>query len=550
MMTEQECWDKLPEALNKMGFPSLRESQKLCLKQIFKGNNVFCVLPTGGGKTALAAIPTIVLNYQTIIFSPLIALMKDQADSLNRKGIRTLAVNSNQADIENYNALSDWVEGTCQVLLVAPERISHPQFISAINQVKPDLVVIDEAHTMSQWSMSFRPAYRKCGDFIQNIKPKQVLALTATATKEIIDDVKNILGLPDMVVECHYEERSNLHLSSSFVEDDQLFSAILKKVREIKGSVIVYCSTVSLVTKLTEFLTMAGESVTFYHGQMLKQTDKDMNQDEFMSGRARIMVATNAFGMGIDKASIEGIIHASPPSSLEAVVQEIGRAARDGRDAICHMYYSPSGVDTQEFFWNISNPSANSLKMLDAYLSKNKDKDNCIYKTIKEIEEDVQDESIGAALTYMTSLGCVERETPSTKIATIVIKQLDKDNLSKKQVDIIDCVKSNGERSSNGGNNNVYKVDLNLIAKLCLMTLPTLKKYLQQSEKEGHILYFPPFKGKITKVIRNITTNELVDAALRRVKEREKLEGVREYMKCPDKDKHKFLNAYFIKSLK
>lgn len=549
-MNEKECWDKVPEALNKMGFPSLRESQKLCLKQIFKGNNVFCVLPTGGGKTALAAIPTIVFEYQTIIFSPLIALMKDQADSLNRKGIRTLVINSNQSDIENYNALTDWVEGTCQVLLVAPERIAHPQFISAVNQVKPDLVVIDEAHTMSQWSMSFRPAYKKCGDFVQDIKPKQVIALTATATKEIIEDVKTILGIPNMTVECHYEERSNLKLSSSFVEDDQLFSSVLKKVRSIKGSVIVYCGTVSLVAKLTEFLAMAGESVTFYHGQITKQTDKDMNQDEFMSDRARIMVATNAFGMGIDKASIEGIIHASPPSSLEAVVQEIGRAARDGREARCHMFYSPSGLDTQEFFWNISNPSANSLRTLDAYLSKNKDKDNCVYKTIKEIEEDIQDESVGAALTYMTSLGCVERETPIAKIATIVIKQLDKDKLSTKQVAILDCVKNNGEKISKAGSDAAYKVDLNLVSTLCLMSLATLKKYLQQLEKEGHILYFPPFKGKITRVIRNITNIELVDAAIRRVKEREKLEGVREYMKCPDEDKHKFLNAYFVKAIK
>ena len=305
---------KVPEVLTKLGYSGLREAQIPCINRILGGEDTFCILPTSGGKTLIGLVPTLVNNWKTIIFSPLIALMKDQVDSLCLKKVRAGALNSSQTDTENWAELKDWTEGLTQVLYVAPERISNPQFRQAMKQVPPNFVIVDEAHVMSKDSATFRPAYMACGDFIRDFQPEQVLALTATATKEIVDDVKRILGTPDMAIERHYTPRLNLHMTSSKCMDlDEVLWEALEIIRKIKGSVIVYCATVKNVIRVTDFLKQAGENVTFYHGQITQPSVKDMNQDAFMSGRVRIMVATNAFGMGIDKADIEGIIHIDPP---------------------------------------------------------------------------------------------------------------------------------------------------------------------------------------------------------------------------------------------
>lgn len=542
-----EGWNKLPDALQKLGYTELRGPQKPCIKTIFGGQDVFCVLATGGGKTALAAIPTIVYNYQTIIFSPLIALMKDQVDSLNRKGIRAGALNSTQSDTENWHVIQAWLDRRCQVLFVAPERINKPEFQAAMRQAPPGLVVVDEAHTMSQWSVNFRPSYTQCGEFVRQFQPRQVIALTATATKNIIEDVISIMGTNNMILERHYEERSNLQLSSSFVDGEaELYTEVLKKVRQVEGSAIVYCSTVKQVAAVTAFLAQSGESVTFYHGQISDVTVKDRNQDTFMQNRARIMVATNAFGMGIDKPDIEAIIHASPPGSIEAVSQEIGRAARDGRKAICHIFGSSAGYWMQEFLWSRGNPPAASIQAVERFIRHNMDANQELEMTGEDIATAIDDEAASAAMNHLVSIGCLERHAPEGKVATITICEDQIEQAPKAALKTLNLVRQYGLHAATSGNNNpVYKICLNYLRDKANCTLQTVQNHIRQLVQKKVILYTAPFNGKITKFIREVTPLELAAAEIRRHSEREKFQAVRDYIKCPDEQKHQFLNKYF-----
>lgn len=539
-------WNALPDALSRMGYTELRGTQKPCIKTIFGGQDVFCVLATGGGKTALAALPTLCFNCQTIIFSPLIALMKDQVDSLNRKGIRAGAINSNQSDTENWQTLNAWAEGKCQIMYVAPERIKHPQFSHIMRQSPPSIVVIDEAHMMSKDSRNFRPSYVNCGDFVREYAPDQVIMLTATATQEIIDDVVRIMGTENYVLERHYEERRNLHLSSSVLPNDKdLLPAIRQACNAVKGSVIVYCSTVKQVASVMSYLAQVGESVTYYHGQISSQTEKDMNQDSFMQNRARIMVATNAFGMGIDKPDIEAIIHASPPGSVEAIAQETGRAARDGRDAYCHMFSTPSGIFMQKFLWESSNPRLSTVQKTMQFIKTHVDKDQMLQMTGEAIGEQINDSSAPAALNYLVSLGCIERLTPTNKVATIIVQPGDH-GLVKNRKKVLDMVMVYGFKSGTSGTGGtVYQIDLGLLTDKVALSQDTVVKHLVQMHKDGVIHYTAPYTGKLTRFLKDLTPEDLRLVEERRNSEWQKVIDVREYMAWPDHLKHEFLSDYF-----
>lgn len=541
------AYQKLPDALAKLGFSELRGSQKPCIHTIFGGQDVFCVLATGGGKTALAVIPTLVRDCHTIIFSPLIALMKDQIDSLNNKGIRAGAINSTYSETENWYTLQDWTSGLCKILYVAPERIAHPEFQRAMKQVPPGIVVIDEAHTMSQWSSNFRPAYARCGDFVKDYPPEQVIALTATATPAIIGDVAKIMGTEHIVLENHSEERSNLHLSSEILHKDaELFPAILKKCRQVEGSVIVYCPTTKQVENLTSYLVQAGESATHYHGGMSSVLAKEENQNKFMGNNARIMVATNSFGMGIDKQTIEAVIHAGPPGSIESVAQEIGRAARDGRDAMCHMFVTPGGLFMQQFLWNNSNPSAGLIQKVAKFIERNKDSNGDLYMTGEQMDSALGENGAQAALGSLVSLGCITRYAPERKEATVIISPSTFESVTKTRLRICEVIKSCGFNVATRDDNRcAYKIDMNELVKRVEVSMATVTKHLRQMQNDGLLTYVAPFSGKVTKFLRPLTEEDVKLLKLRREMEWEKVVAVRNYIACPDKLKHKFLNDYF-----
>lgn len=539
---------RLQEAINQMGYASLRPGQKSPIDCIMYQRDTICILPTGAGKSAIFALPTIAMEWKTIVFSPLIALMRDQVQSMNRAGIRTGCINSNQTEMQNYSILREWSEGQLQMLYVAPERLSNPQFKQALVAVRPDFVVLDEAHTLSEWSDNFRPAYQRCGEFIEEYNPKVVAAFTATATNQVIADVERVLKITDACICRYYPPRENLHLSSEVLTtNDDLYPSILKQVRRVKGSCIVYCQTVKEVSKLTEYLSQSGESVTFYHGQIQETNLKDMNQDEFMSGRARICVATNAFGMGIDKPDIEGVIHAGPPGSVEAVTQETGRAARDGRDAVCHMFMTPSGRWMQEFFWNTSNPDGHTVRDVYNYLKRISGTDGVAYITGKDLCEAVESPSAEGALNYLQACGCVERFDSGIKLYTITLKSPDPESIKATHKKVYDLVQEGGTAAGVSDEGYpVYQIDMAwLVSKLSVLA-STVQAKINQLKKDGHIDFIPPFRGKATRLISPPTQEDIDRADQKRSVEWKKIADVREYVETPDDEKQDFLQNYFM----
>lgn len=409
-------------------------------------------------------------------------------------------------------------------------------------------IAVHNCHTLSEWSDNFRPAYQRCGEFIEEYNPKVVAAFTATATNQVIADVERVLKITDACICRYYPPRENLHLSSEVLTtNDDLYPSILKQVRRVKGSCIVYCQTVKEVSKLTEYLSQSGESVTFYHGQIQETNLKDMNQDEFMSGRARICVATNAFGMGIDKPDIEGVIHAGPPGSVEAVTQETGRAARDGRDAVCHMFMTPSGRWMQEFFWNTSNPDGHTVRDVYNYLKRISGTDGVAYITGKDLCEAVESPSAEGALNYLQACGCVERFDSGIKLYTITLKSPDPESIKATHKKVYDLVQEGGTAAGVSDEGYpVYQIDMAwLVSKLSVLA-STVQAKINQLKKDGHIDFIPPFRGKATRLISPPTQEDIDRADQKRSVEWKKIADVREYVETPDDEKQDFLQNYFM----
>lgn len=537
---------KIPEVLEQMGYTSLRPGQETPINCIMAGKDTLCILPTSFGKSACFAIPTVAMGWHTVVFSPLVALMRDQVQSMNRKGIRAGCVNSSQTDTQNYMSLREWSEGKLQLLYVAPERINNQQFQMAMQATKPNLVVLDEAHTLSRAVSSFRPSYRSCGELVKTYNPDVVAAFTATATDEIVEDVKSVLHMNNACLCRYYVSRDNLKLSSEVLENGKLLKdAVLKKLKEIKGSCIVYCQTVKEVGEFTEFLTQQGENVTFYHGQITQPGVKDMNMDAFMSGRARICVATNAFGMGIDKEDIEGIIHTGPPSSIEDVAQETGRAARDGRDAICHMFETPDSRWMQEFFWDSSNPDGDSVRRAFQFIKRSSDGDGVAYVKTKEVSEAVGTRCAEGAVNFLQSRGCVERFSPTVQLYTFGDKSVPLDDFPKTLKPMVECIREYGSEVGQSEAGTIYQLDFNFMVSKLGQSEATIKSKIRTLAKDNYFNVTLPFSGKATRIIHAPTAEDLAAADEKRSAEWLKIDGVRNYVRCPDDKKQAFLLDYF-----
>lgn len=538
--------DRMDEELAKMGYSSFRDGQREPIINVMLGKDTICILPTGTGKTLCMALPTVCCGHKTVVFSPLVALMTDQVNSMNRKGIRSASLSSNNTDAENMMAIQEWIRGDLSVLYVAPERIGNEQFEQAMDLLSPSFIALDESHAISQFSATFRPAYNRVGDFILKHKPKTVLAMTATATKEIIDDVRRIAHIENAVLCRTYKPRTNLHLSSSRVSDDKLLDAVLEKVRAVKGKVIVYCSTVDKLGEIVMYLEQMGESVTLYHGQ-LAPSQKDCRMADFVEGRCRVMVATNAFGMGIDIPDIEAIIHANIPGSVEAISQETGRAARDGRDAYCHMFLTPYGENIQFYFHKMSNPTGTEVAALYRYLTEKADASGEVQMTMKDIVAGLGG-GVGfeGALNYLVTLGCVDRIKSQNKISRIIVQSTPEDIESDAMREALACVLDHGfESGVSEKGNKIYDIDLAYMGEKLGKSESVVKRRISDMKKAHYIDVVPPFRGKVTKLIHPPTHEDRRAAEKRREAEANKLMQVIRYCDTPDDKKQDFLVNYF-----
>ena len=339
------------------GYTSFRKGQENIITSIINKEDVLAIMPTGGGKSICYQVPALCLDGITIVISPLISLMKDQVDALKTMGVKARLINSSLSNSEYNEALEEIENDECKIIYIAPERLDSMDFVNIIRGKNISQVAIDEAHCVSQWGHDFRVSYKKIPYFINRLDKRPIVtAFTATASNEVREDIINILNLHNPAVYITGFDRENL--SINIVKSSSKNKYTLDYVENHKNeSGIIYASTRKEVETIYEGLLKRNYSVAKYHAGLSNEARKEY-QENFINDDIKIMVATNAFGMGIDKPNIRWVLHYNMPQSIENYYQEIGRAGRDGEDSECVLLFSPGDVHTQKYLVEvgIENP--------------------------------------------------------------------------------------------------------------------------------------------------------------------------------------------------
>ncbi|MDR2849916.1 MAG: ATP-dependent DNA helicase [Verrucomicrobiota bacterium] len=363
-MSDVEPWTDarlLPALKQHFGYDAFRDGQAGAIRGLLEGRDVVLVMPTGSGKSLCYQLTALLLPGVTVVVSPLIALMKDQVDALERRGIPATFLNSSVDGAEMAYRLDGVRAGRYRLVYVAPERFRNRRFAEALATAQVALFTIDEAHCISQWGHDFRPDYMNLKQVLAGLGAVRVLAVTATATPDVRDDIVRQLGLGEgtrqpPTVSVTGFARPNLYLAVSRCSThDQKFSRLAQTVDAYRCG-IVYCSTRKMVERVAALLRDDGAAPIMYHGAMT-DNERTAAQERFISEPSPVIVATNAFGMGVDRGDLRFVVHWDIPGSLEAYYQEVGRAGRDGQSAWCELLFNYADVATQRFFLDGANPA-------------------------------------------------------------------------------------------------------------------------------------------------------------------------------------------------
>ncbi|MDR5659849.1 DNA helicase RecQ [Serpentinicella sp. ANB-PHB4] len=330
------------------GYDAYKKGQETLVEGILQGKDVLGIMPTGGGKSLCYQLPALVLNGVTIVISPLIALMKDQVDALEEMGINATYINSSLSESEAALRVQEIENNTYKIIYVAPERLNTIGFKELAQHLNISLIAVDEAHCISQWGHDFRPSYKEIPRFINGLKTRPIVAaFTATATTEVVSEIEKLLALEQPITAITGFDRPNLLYK--VVKVSNKFAYLLDYLQDHypENTGIIYCSTRKTVDSLVKKLREKDIEAVGYHGGMTQDL-RQQNQDAFIFNKAKIIVATNAFGMGIDKPDVRFVIHYNMPQNMEAYYQEAGRAGRDGEDSACILMYSPSDIVKQK----------------------------------------------------------------------------------------------------------------------------------------------------------------------------------------------------------
>ncbi|NMS91558.1 DNA helicase RecQ [Clostridioides difficile] len=428
--------EKLLEILSKYyGYTSFRKGQESIINSILSEKDVLAIMPTGGGKSICYQLPALILDGMTIVISPLISLMKDQVDALKAMGINAAFINSSLSSKEFNEILSNIRKNNYKILYIAPERLDAHEFIELINDNSISQIAIDEAHCVSQWGHDFRLSYRRISDFIKNLPKRPIItAFTATASEEVRADIINLLCLENP--DCYITGFDRENLSINIVKSSSKNKYILDYIKNHKNeSGIIYVATRKEVENIHNGLSKRNISVSKYHAGLSKN-ERSKNQEDFINDDVDIMVATNAFGMGIDKPNIRWVIHYNMPQSIENYYQEIGRAGRDGEKSECVLLFSPGDVHIQKYLIDIGveNPERKLFQhkklqyMIDLVYSN-----SCYRRTIlnyfgENYIEDcnncsnclVEGEIVDKTIDAQKVISCVARMKRSYGVTTIV----------------------------------------------------------------------------------------------------------------------------------
>lgn len=415
------------EALKEhFGFSGLREGQDRVVSSIMEGRNVLVVMPTGGGKSLCYQLPALCRDGVCLVVSPLIALMKDQVDALAARGIPATMINSSLSFPEQKERLAAMKTGAFKLVYVAPERFGHEGFMHALTEVDINMVAVDEAHCLSQWGHDFRPDYLKLGRAIEAMGQPQVAALTATATPRVRADILEHLRLDDPVTIVRGFARENLHFRITACDTHKDKYKRLYELVKLHKTGIIYCSTRKKVEQVHEALSDLGLNVTAYHAGMT-DAQREEAQNAFMNRHADIVIATNAFGMGIDRADVRFVAHFEVPGSVEAYYQEAGRAGRDGDDAYCELLFNHADLRTQEFFIEGVNPGVPLIVELYELLRKHcSAESHDVAWSLEEMAERLKCRNamqVGAALSVLMRSGVISRhDVPGQRVKLTRVK--------------------------------------------------------------------------------------------------------------------------------
>jgi len=564
--------------LEQWGYPDFREWQKEILVEILDGEDVFCVAPTGGGKSLLFQLPALMEDGTTLVVSPLIALMKDQTTECELAGIPASFVNSEIEDPdEQRRRLEDFVCGAFRIFYIAPERMRVRMFREALAAASISRVVIDEAHCSSQWGHDFRPAYSRLFEIPQLLEQEHgkrppILALTATATPDIEEDVAHQIGMTNGYVRFIADPvRPNLSYEVFKRESPWGIAEELAHDFDLRtGRYIMYASTRKMAEEIAEVfekVTRSPDAIGFYHAGM-RMEDRKETQDNFKAGRLRIIVATSAFGMGINVPNIRMVAHFGIPDSLESYTQQAGRAGRDGRPARCVLVHSSRAIDLQQFFLDMANPPYGLIESVWKHLQQSvDDAEDVLAETAASLATGVtaagihrvNDGHVTSALNILESVGAVKRWYAQASTAITLNKKglagvgESKAHGSVKKVAAALPLCLVNARTVLG--QEVGYIDKATVGERAGVSQGVVHTVLKKLEQLGAVEVGETYTGKNTQVVKLGTPlHEMVskeDVGFKRRRAQARLGVMIEYAELPsEKERKQLIREYFLDATK
>jgi len=499
--------DDLEAFLPRFGLTAFRHGQKEVISAVLAGQDCLCVMPTGGGKSLCYQLPAIVLDGLTLVVSPLIALMKDQVDQLHALGLPVTFINSTISLAEQNNRLVRMAAGEYRMAYVVPERFRSGRFIDAVRTVGIKLLAVDEAHCISQWGHDFRPDYARLGYFRKILDHPTTIALTATATDNVRRDIVEQLDLREPRTFLTGFERPNLFYKVQTPHGErQKTEMLVEFLRETPGPGIIYVATRKRAEEVAEMLgVQTKRRIAVYHAGMLPD-QRRVAQDAFMEGRCDIVVATNAFGMGIDKADVRSVVHYNIPGSLEAYYQEAGRAGRDALPSHCLMLYSGSDIYIQRYFIDSAYPGREYVAQVYEFLrSLNDDPIELTQQEIKEVLNiPLGAEGVGNCEQLLEGAGVLERLMSSQNLASV---RIDSDlptlvDLLPKQAKVQRKVLRAVERLVGQRRQELLPFNPSRLQFDGEVDQPSIMHALHELNRLEAFTYVPPFRGRAIRMIR------------------------------------------------